>query len=103
MHPIITEHRADIFALCREYGVEKLELFGSVCTDTFDESRSDIDFIVHYGDNVDLGPWLQRHFELKSKLAELLGRPVDLLMAMNHRNPYIQQSIDETRRVLYAA
>jgi predicted nucleotidyltransferase len=103
MHPIIEQHRNEIIALCGAFGVEKLEVFGSVVTEEFDEARSDVDFIVHYRDDFDLGPWLQFHFELKARLADLLGRPVDLIMATNHRNPFIRQSINATRQVLYAA
>jgi predicted nucleotidyltransferase len=33
---IIAEHLNAIRALCREYGVARLEVFGSVCTDEFD-------------------------------------------------------------------
>ena len=103
MHPIIEQHHDEIVTLCEAYGVSKLEVFGSVCTDDFDETRSDVDFIVQYRDDVDLGPWLQYHFELKARLGEILGRPVDLIMATNHRNPFIRQSINATRHVLYAA
>jgi predicted nucleotidyltransferase len=47
MHPLIEEHLEEIRALCREFGVSRLELFGSAATDAFDPDRSDIDFIVH--------------------------------------------------------
>jgi predicted nucleotidyltransferase len=103
VHPIIETHLNDIAALCAEFGVAKLEIFGSISTNAFDESRSDIDFLVTYHDDFDLGPWFQRHFELKERLSELFGRPVDLIMATEHRNPYIRESINATRRVLYAA
>lgn len=103
MHPIIVEHRNEIIALCEQYGVAKLEVFGSITTDAFDPARSDVDFLVQYRDDFDLGPWLQLHFELKAKLAELLDRPVDLIMATRSRNPFIRQSIDSTRQLLYAA
>lgn len=103
MNAILAPYLDAIEALCREYGVATLEVFGSVCTDAFDAETSDIDFIVHYRDDVDLGPWLQQHFDLKAELTKLLGRPVDLIMATTFRNPYIRRSVDATRRVLYAA
>jgi len=37
-----------IAALCREYGVARLEVFGSVMTDEFDPERSGVDFVVRF-------------------------------------------------------
>jgi len=34
--------------LCRRYGVTRLEVFGSAANDTFDASRSNIDFEEDY-------------------------------------------------------
>ena len=36
--------------LCRKYSVRRLVLFGSAVTDRFDTSRSDVDFLVEFGD-----------------------------------------------------
>src|SRR5215211_4433890 len=57
-NPVIAEHLEAIRALCREFGVARLEVFGSVCTPDFDSERSDIDFIVEYPPDYDFGPWL---------------------------------------------
>lgn len=103
MHPIIEEHRDAIIALCEQFGVATLEVFGSICTEDFDPATSDVDFLVRYRDDVDLGPWLQLHFELKARLSALLDRPVDLIMATQPRNPFLRKSINATRQVLYAA
>lgn len=91
-----------IRALCREFGVLRLELFGSAATGEFDPVRSDLDFLVAYPSAYDFGSWLSRQFELQDRLAALLGRPVDLVMAGGLRNPYVIRSIDQTRRLLYA-
>ncbi len=103
MNPIIERHREAIRELCQAYGVTRLELFGSAATDDFDPDRSDIDFIVAYPPDADLGPWLSRHFEFRDKLETLLGRPVDLVMAGAIRKPRFIQAVNETRQVLYAA
>jgi len=42
MIDLIEKHRAEIEALCREFGVSRLELFGSAATDEFDPDTSDI-------------------------------------------------------------
>jgi predicted nucleotidyltransferase len=99
----LAEHLEAIRALCREFGVARLEVFGSVCTPDFDPARSDIDFLVAYPDEYDLGPWLKRFFELQERLATLLGRDVDLVMVDAPTNPYFIRAMNETRQLLYAA
>lgn len=99
----ITQHRDQIAALCRQYGVRRLDLFGSAATGDFDPERSDIDFIVEYPPDYEFGPWLTRHFAFQERLETLLGRSVDLIMASALRNPRFIESINESRRLLYAA
>ncbi len=103
MNPLIESNLDAIRALCREYGVARLEIFGSATTDRFDPDRSDIDFIIEYPPDYDFGHWLTRYFELKERLETLLGRPVDLVMAGAMRNPRFIQSANESRQILYAA
>ena len=100
---LIEQNMEAIRALAEEYDVARLEVFGSATTDEFDPDRSDIDFLIEYKPRTDLGPWLSRYFEFKERLEALLGRPVDLVMAGAPRNPYVIQSINETRQLLYAA
>ncbi len=45
VNPLIEQHREMILDLCWEYGIVRLELFGSAATDAFDPNHSDIDFI----------------------------------------------------------
>jgi uncharacterized protein len=92
-----------IDALCREYGVLRLELFGSAATGEFDPERSDIDFLIEYPVGYDFGLWLTRYFEFKERLEALLGYPVDLVMVGAMHNPYFSLSVNESRQLLYAA
>ena len=71
MIPLIEEHLEEIAALCREFGVARLEVFGTAATGAFDPERSDVDFLVEYAPETDLGPWLRRFFELRERLSEL--------------------------------
>jgi uncharacterized protein len=103
MHPLIEEHFDAIRALCREFGVAKLELFGSVMTDAFDPARSDIDFIVHYPDDYDFGPWIGRFQDLERALADVLGRDVNLVMTSALRNRWFAREAAKTRTVIYDA
>ena len=103
MIPLIERHLEAIRDLCREFDVVRLEVFGSAATGDFDPDRSDVDFLVEYAPETDLGPWMKRYFDLKERLEHLLGRPVDLVMVGALRNPYFIRSVNESRRVLYAA
>ena len=103
MIPLIEHHLDAIRALCREFEVSRLEIFGSAATDDFDPDRSDVDFLVEFAPETDLGPWMKRYFDLKERLEQLLGRPVDLVMVGALRNPYFIRSVNESRQVLYAA
>ena len=103
MVALSTYQLESIRVLCQEYGVTKLELFGSANRADFDPARSDIDLLVDFAPGTDLGPWMSRFFELQDRLAGLLERNVDLVMAKGLRNPHIMRSIEQDRRVLYAA
>ncbi len=92
-----------IRALCREYGVARLELFGSAATDAFDPERSDVDFLVEYPPGYDFGPWLARHQDLEANLAALLRREVDLIMVSALRKERFRREADKTRTVVYDA
>lgn len=101
--PIIAENLEAIRALGREFGVLRLEVFGSVCTGEFDPETSDIGFLVEYPDDYDFGPWVSRYVAPKASLSTLLDRPVDLIMTSAPRNEYFVRSLNRTRRLLYAA
>lgn len=92
--------RAAIDELCREYGVEQLSVFGSALTDEFEPERSDIDLLVEYLPGVNS---LESYFGLKTRLEDLFGRPIDLVMRSALRNPYLIETIETTKRDLYAA
>lgn len=78
MHELISQRRAEIAALCRRHGVERLEVFGSAAREAgFDLVRSDADFLVTFSPAArdDLSAFV----DFKQALEALLGRSVDLL------------------------
>ncbi len=99
----IERHLPAIRALCREYGVARLDLFGSAATDAFDPERSDVDFLVTYPPDYDFGPWLSRLQDLEGSLASLLGRKVDLVTTSALRNTWFRREAEKTRCVGYDA
>lgn len=101
MIDLITAHYQPIKALCRAYGIRKLEVFGSATTDAFDPATSDIDFIVDLGG---YEPGVTRRFQRVGEAQEaLLGRPVDLITEEQIQNPYFRCAIDQSREVVHEA
>jgi uncharacterized protein len=99
MHPDLAEKRQALAALCRRFGVERLEVFGSAARgDDFDSRRSDADFLVSFL------PAVRNDFstfaDFKAALEALLGRPVDLVerQAVEASRNYIRR-----RRILAEA
>jgi uncharacterized protein len=103
MPPVIEEHLEKIQAIARSFGVDRLEVFGSVCTAEFDPGRSDIDFLVSYPPNYDFGPWLARLQDLELGLRELLGHDVDVVTTTASRNKWFRREANKTRTVVYDA
>jgi uncharacterized protein len=100
----IAERQKQISALCARFGVSRLEVFGSaVSEDEFDARTSDIDFIVEFRPDQDLGPWLKHYFEFRDSLARLLGRSVDVVIASAMKNPFFIREANRTRTLVYAA
>jgi len=102
-HPMIditNEQMTRIRMLCDEYGVVKLELFGSAATDAFDPARSDVDAIAQFAEHSELD-YVDRFFGFVEALEELFERPVDLLTQQKFRNAIFQHSVDATRTVIY--
>lgn len=102
MHPAIATHRAGISAICRRYGIRRLEVFGSAARAVdFDPDSSDADFLVEF--SPDVQPGLDTFFGAKAALEALLGRGVDLVEPGAVRNPYVLAGINRHREAIYAA
>jgi predicted nucleotidyltransferase len=100
----VIESKQELLAdLCRCYGVRRLELFGSAATGAFDPTRSDLDFLVEFLPEQELGPWLRHYFAFRTELAQLFGRSVDLVLAGAVKSPHFRRELDRTRTLLYAA
>lgn len=98
----IEQHRGEIEVLCREYGVERLALFGSAATGGFRAKSSDLDFLVEFRTPLAAG-YANRYFGLLEGLQNLFERPVDLVVESAIRNPYFREAVDRDKAPLYAA
>jgi predicted nucleotidyltransferase len=101
MIDLVIRHREQIAALCRKYGVRKLELFGSAARENVDTVQSDLDFFFEF--DSDPTALANRFFGLAEDLQQLLGRRVDLVSSQDVHNPYFLQVANQHRVTLYAA
>lgn len=83
------------------YGVRRLVLFGSALSEQFDETRSDVDFLVEFAPGVE--SYFEAYFGFKETLETLVGRPVDLVTSRALDNPYFAASVRRSSEELYAA
>lgn len=98
----LDEHHDEVVALCRRFGVRRLDVFGSAVSGAFDATRSDVDFLVEFDPPEGVSRF-DAFFGLKESLEEVLGRPVDLVDPSALDNPYFAAEVATTRRALYAA
>lgn len=99
MIDLVANKKDEIVDLCRRYGIQRLDLFGSAATGAFDPAKSDLDFVVdlgEYDDTVHL-----RYLDLVAGLQDLLDRDVDVLTADTIRDPYLLSAISRDRVTLY--
>jgi predicted nucleotidyltransferase len=102
MIPVVASRKAEIEEICRRFGVRRLELFGSAASGEFQPERSDLDFLVDLGE-APPAAYAEAYFGLLEALQQLFGRSIDLVTEPSVRNPYFRQSIDRTRKLVYAA
>ena len=99
---ILNGKQERLVALCRQYHVRRLDLFGSAAGGGFDPATSDLDFLVEFNAAESLNR-ADQYFGFLEALETLFGRAVDLVQRSAIRNPYFAQEIQATRVLLYAA
>ncbi len=88
-----------IFALCKQYNVKTLSIFGSILTNRFKET-SDVDMLVEFN-NDEISDYVTNYFELQNALASLFNRNVDLIEAKGLKNKFLIENITRTKKVIY--
>ena len=83
---------------CREFGVSRLDVYGSAARGSANDS-SDVDLLVEFNDP-SRSP-AKRFFGLLHHLEDALGCEVDLLTVNGLRNPYFKRRVLEERIPIY--
>jgi len=92
---VFSAHTATIQEICRRYSVRSLRVFGSVARGTANPT-SDIDLLVQFSRPVGLLHLVR----LQRELAEVLGRPVDLVTE-KALSPYFRPRVLAEAQVMY--
>ena len=102
MNSLVESKLDAVRAICDRHNVKKLEFFGSSTGSSFDESTSDLDFLVEFKpmSPVDHS---NCYFSLLEDLQALFNRRVDLVETNSISNPYFKSAIETSRMQLYAA
>jgi predicted nucleotidyltransferase len=95
----IDNYKNQIRLLCDTLKVKTLYSFGSVNTAKFRE-ESDVDLIVDFKID-DPIEYTDNYFELKFQLEKIFKRQIDLLESKAIKNPFLKESIDRTKVLIY--
>ena len=101
MNQVITDNIDQLKNLCEAHDIKEMFVFGSACTEKFSD-QSDIDILISFTD-ISIEKYTDNYFDLHDKLEELFKRKVDLMTENSLSNPYLIESIEETKQLLYAA
>ena len=98
--PIIEERLPAIRSLCKQLGISRLWVFGSVARGEWNPSQSDVDFLVEFSpDHLPADQLLG----LYAGLTEMFPCHIDLVSMRAVKNKLFRLELGETRVTHYAA
>lgn len=101
MLSLIEKNKNQLHRLCAKYDIKTMYVFGSAVSGNFTES-SDIDILISFKE-ISFDQYTDNYFDLHRELEDFFNRKVDLLTERSLSNPIFIQSIEKTKRLLYAA
>ena len=99
---MISAQMDPIAALCRRFGVLRLDVFGSVLRDNFDPAKSDVDLTVEFDPHFATSA-ADQYFGLRAELESLLQVPIDLVELGAMEDTRLKRLIERTKVPVYAA
>ncbi len=88
-----------IVEVCRRSRVRRLDLIGPAAAGDC-AGESEVDVLVRF--QHDEGELFNRFFDLKEGLERVFGRMVDVTVEETIRDPAVWESIEHSRRTIYA-
>ena len=96
MEKIVEQNLQEIKTLFKKHGAVKAFLFGSAATGKAN-GKSDIDFLFSFSAEMDYETYANNYFSLATSLEKLLHKQVDLVAEKTLQNPYLIESINESK------
>jgi len=91
--PIITDK-------FKKHKIKRAYVFGSVCTNQFNEN-SDYDLLISFIDGLEPLERGELYWDLLFDLEDTLHRKIDLLTESQLKNPYFINELNETKQLIY--
>jgi predicted nucleotidyltransferase len=92
----------EIQKICKDLQIKRLYAFGSSVKDQLKEG-SDLDFLISFSDDLSFEEYSDNFFSLHYRLRELFNREIDIITERSLSNPYLIESINETKELFYEA
>ena len=102
MPSLIKQKEAEITAFCKQFGIQKLFVFGSALRDIYRPGESDIDLLIEF-QPMDIRKRVHVYFAALDALKNVFQSDVDLVMLGAVKNRIIAKEIDRTKRLVYGA
>jgi uncharacterized protein len=96
MEEIIKKKLPQIKKIFTKYGAVSAFLFGSAATNKSNEN-SDVDFLYAFPENLNYETYSDNYFNILHELQDLLKKQVDLVAEKTLKNPYLIESINESK------
>lgn len=100
MEPKLVTKQAEMAVLCRQFGLSRLDVFGSAAMGGFDPATSDYDFIASFSAQADVS-MARRFLGFSDALEALVGRKVDLMTDRPIENPCLRAAVDASRPTVH--
>jgi len=100
VHPFIKAKLPELKNIFSRHGVKSAHLFGSACTELFDEN-SDVDFLIEPGDEPDPVIKGENLWDLYYALKKSLNRDVDMVTKDSLKNKYFIDEVNRTSIPIY--
>ena len=102
MIALVTQKREQIAEHCRRLNVRRLDVFGSAANGNFNEVKSDLDFLVEFGEH-DCLDLFDQYFDLADSLEALFDKKVDLVTVASVTKPRFRANLEATKELVYVS
>ncbi len=98
---LIELKKGALIRICEQFEIKSLYIFGSAANGDF-HSKSDIDLLISFKD-IPYDRYTDNYFTVHEKFEEFFERNVDLITEKSLSNPFFIESLEKSKKLLYAA